>query len=200
MEGLVVASKGTLQNSGDMLLWLDLETTGSDETKDCIIEIGCVLTTADLEPVAEFTSVVQPNAEGLGRMMLNPIVRDMHKANGLLDAVLCINGEEEVPPVHHVTGALLRWLDDNGAKQGKLVLAGSGVGHFDRRFIARFMPQLDRFMRYWCIDIGVIRRAHEMWVGEGPLCHFNDGKTHRALDDARSHLAEAQAFRNHWRP
>ena len=36
----------------DKLLWLDLETTGSDEANDCIIEVGCVLTTHDLIELA----------------------------------------------------------------------------------------------------------------------------------------------------
>lgn len=180
--------------SDDLLLWLDLETTGSDEEKDSIIEVGCVLTTPTLDVLCEHTTLVMPSPLGLGRLMLNPTVRSMHETNGLLDALL----NEDVPPPHAATKFLLEWLDANGAKQGHTVLAGSGVGHFDRRFIKRYMPQLDRFLRYWCIDIGVIRRAHDMWVGT-VVSTANDGKTHRALDDARCHLAEAQAFRDLWR-
>lgn len=177
----------------DTLLWLDLETTGSDESKDSIIEVGCILTTHDLMPLGEFTAVVAPEAEGYGRMMLNATVRKMHDGNGLLWELSEGHGRRP----HEVTKDLLAWLVGCGAKEGHTVLAGSGVGHFDRRFIARFMPQLDPFLRYWVIDIGVIRRAHEMWVGT-TVSSANDGKTHRALDDIRCHLAEAQAFRDLW--
>lgn len=61
------------------------------------------------------------------------------------------------------------------------------------------MPQVSRRCAYWSIDIGVVRRAHTMWVGELPSAGLNESKTHRALDDARVHLAEARAFRDAWR-
>lgn len=178
----------------DHLLWCDLETTGSDEANDSIIEVGCVLTTYDLTELGDFTAVVKPEPLGLGRMLQNEVVRSMHEKNGLLADVLAANDEDRP---HKVVQRLLHWLDCIGAEQGKLVLAGSGVGHFDRRFIARYMPQLHKALRYWVIDIGVIRRAHEMWVGPDPFRH-NDGKTHRALDDVRCHVAEARSFRGLW--
>ncbi len=183
----------------DHLLWLDLETTGSDETAgDCIIEVGCVLTTHDLEEVSEFSHVVQPEPLGLGRMLQNEVVRTMHETNGLLADVLDAKDEDKI---HHVTREILTWLQECGAEQGKLVLAGSGVGHFDRRFIKRWMPQLDKAMRYWCIDIGVVRRAYQMWATvpyETTERGQHPGKTHRALDDARCHLEEARAFARLW--
>jgi oligoribonuclease len=178
----------------DHLLWLDLETTGSDESHDSIIEVGCALSTHDLTVLGEFTAIVKPDAEGLGRMLQNPIVRAMHEKNGLLADVLEATDDDRP---HRVVLRLLEWLDGLGVEKGKVVLAGSGVGHFDRRFIARYMPQLHAVLRYWVIDIGVIRRAHEMWVGPDPF-NLNDGKTHRALDDVRCHVQEAQAFAALW--
>lgn len=179
----------------DLLLWLDLETTGSDVAKDSIIEVGCVLTTTGLDPLGEFQAVVLPEAEGYGRLMLNDFVRGMHTNNGLLEDLAVGLGRKP----HEVTNDLLKWATDLGAEQGRTVLAGSGVGHFDRKFIDRYMPQLSRFLRYWCIDIGVVRRAHEMWVGT-VVSTANESKTHRALDDIRCHLAEAQAFKAAWAP
>jgi oligoribonuclease len=177
----------------DCLLWLDLETTGSDVAHDSIIEVGCILTTTDLVVFGEFQAVVVPEAEGYGRLMLNDFVRGMHTNNGLLEDLTAGLGKKP----HEVTKDLLAWLRSLGASEGRTVLAGSGVGHFDRKFIDRYMPQLSRFLRYWCIDVGVVRRAHEMWVGT-VVSTANDGKTHRALDDVRCHLAEAQAFRDLW--
>jgi oligoribonuclease len=181
----------------DLLLWLDLETTGADESKDSIIEIGCVLTTTDLVHIAESSWLVEPTDEALGRLLRNDIVRRMHETNGLLHEIT----KGSVSPVHKPHEAaklLLGWLRLSGANEGSVVLAGSGVAHFDRRFISRWMPQVDRFLRYWCIDIGVVRRAHEMWTGTPSPSTANEAKTHRALDDARCHLAEARAFRQLW--
>lgn len=177
----------------DHLLWIDLETTGSASDKDCIIEVGAVLTTTDLTELGSFTSLVRPNDRGLGRLMLNKFVREMHTANGLLDELL--NSEAKTP--HDVGQELIAWATDLGAQQGRTVLAGSGVAHFDRRFLDKFMPQVTQLLRYWVIDIGVIRRAHDMWVGT-EVSKANDAKTHRALDDVYCHLEEARAFKALW--
>jgi oligoribonuclease (3'-5' exoribonuclease) len=177
------------------LLWTDLECTGSDEAKDEIIEIGCVLTTYDLVELGTWTAVVQPRPEALGRMMLNDVVRQMHTKNGLLEEVI----NQEGWAVHTATQELLDWLRGHEIKKGDLVIAGSGVGHYDSRFIKKFMPQLmPGYCKYWVIDIGNIRRAWDMWVGTD-VSSANDGKTHRALDDAKCHLEEARAFANLWR-
>lgn len=181
--------------SENMLLWVDLETTGSDVMKDCIIEVGGILTTHDLEEISTFQSLVHPTPGGLGRMMMNDIVREMHQKNGLLDEVIKIG--KEAPRVDETARAMLKWLEGAKAPQGKVVLAGSGVGHFDRAFIQRYMPQLMNYLRYWVIDIGVIRRAHEMWTGEA--MELGGDKGHRAMDDIRHHLSEARMYRDLWK-
>jgi oligoribonuclease len=182
---------GDLQS--DVLLFIDLETTGSNVEHDNIIEIGAILTTTNLDLIDDFTTVVDPSDEALGRMMRNDIVREMHTVNGLLDVVL--KGVGTKP--HQAAADMLNFLRRNDAPEGRTVLAGSGVGHFDRRFIDAYMPPVAHYLRYWCIDVGVIRRAHEMWTGS-TLTSVNDTKTHRALDDARLHLEEARAFRDLW--
>lgn len=175
------------------LLWLDLETTGTDEEHDCILEIGCVLTDIGLNEIARYTTLVRPAAEGYGRMMLNPVVRKMHAQSGLIDDL----EQKEPPPIHKAIPALRTWLWESGAQPGHVVLAGSGVGHFDRRFIRRWAPQLERDLRYWVIDIGVVRRAWEMWTGR-PMEGVFQSKAHRALPDAVDHLSEARRFQAYW--
>ena len=54
--------------------------------------------------------------------------------------------------------------------------------------------ELHAHLHYAPIDVGVLRRTWQMWTG-GDLVTANQDKTHRALDDARCHLAEATAFR-----
>lgn len=115
------------------LLWLDLETTGTDETKDSIIEIGCVLTDADLNEIGTFTMYVEPTDEALGRLLRNEVVREMHAANGLLDLIADPDGAAVRP--HEAASELLGWLDSHSV--GKVAIAGSGVAHFDRRFLDR---------------------------------------------------------------
>jgi oligoribonuclease len=182
------------------LLWMDLETTGLDGDQDDIIEIGCIITTPDLVELGEFTRVVRPSPKGLERLMKNQIVRDMHSSNGLLFEV------QSADSIIAVETELLNWIhetvtdssDEALVEPGSLVLAGSGVGHHDLTFVQYHLPPIADLLTYWVIDVGVLRRAHEMWVGTD-VSAANDAKTHRAIDDIRCHLEEARAFRDLWR-
>lgn len=181
----------------DPMVWLDLETTGSDEDEDEIIEIGCVLTSHDLVEMDTYTQVVRPSKEAIRRLNNVDVVRKMHEANGLLTEIHQYYDELAGPA--EVEADVIAWLTSHGCQPRKTILAGSGVGHFDRRFLRRHMPELDAFFRYWCIDIGSIRRAHRMWVGPtGNISSQNDNKNHRALFDAQCHLAEAQDYAKFW--
>lgn len=178
----------------DHILWMDLETTGSDEANDCIIEVGAIVTTYDLQERSCFTEIVKPFPLGLGRLLQNDVVREMHTTNGLLEDVLRASDAQRP---HLTEQRLLSWLDGLGLSHGGLVLGGSGVGHFDRRFIRKFWPTLNGRLRYWVVDVGVLRRTYEMWVGPDPFRH-NAGKTHRAIDDIRCHVEEARSFASLW--
>jgi oligoribonuclease (3'-5' exoribonuclease) len=125
----------------------------------------------------------------------------MHTPNGLLDE---IDGGRSIAVVEY---DLLLWLCSLGVPTPiwghdvrtapKLTLAGSGVGHFDLPAIREYMPKLAKRLNYYVIDVGTIRRAHDMWVGT-PVSVANDAKTHRAIDDVRCHLEEANAFADLW--
>jgi oligoribonuclease len=192
----------TTTEADKLLLWLDLESTGLDTSNgDEIIEIGCILTTADLRVLGEFEAVVKPSADARVRLSNNQFLVDMHTKNGLLDEI------NDGLPIDQIELDLLHWLDSLGAEVcwltpwypvgQKLTLAGSGVGHFDLPTVRVHMPTLANHLNYYVIDVGTIRRAHDMWIGT-PVSAANDAKTHRAIDDVRCHLEEAKAFAKMW--
>jgi oligoribonuclease len=174
------------------LLWLDLETTGVDEDKDSIIEIGCVLTSGlpGLVVLGEYVEHVRPTDQALGRLLRNDIVATMHTENGLLNEITDLTRTFKHPG--EVQLDVIRWID-NIVDTRSVVLAGSGVAHFDRRFLKAHMPKLDRRLRHWSIDVGVIRRFFAETTGS-TLGPDPSVKTHRALDDAYLHLREAREF------
>ena len=171
----------------DIILWIDLETTGSDDD-DKIIEVGAILTDRDLNEISYFESVISPKdaleqEESYIRMAKNDIVLNMHTNSGLMYDFLAGQGL----PIDEAEDAMLDWLSENGAKDSQHIpLAGSGVGHFDRKYIRRYWPRLDKKLTYWVYDVGVLRRVFELagleWISEQ--------KTHRALDDITFHLDE----------
>ncbi|HEY7821960.1 MAG TPA: exonuclease domain-containing protein [Acidimicrobiia bacterium] len=168
--------------------WIDLETTGTDVTVDQIIEVGLVVTDEELRVLYEDSWVVN---DIQWPPTLSSVVVKMHVANDLLGEVVFASGRDRVG-IGAVDLAVATTLND-WTKNGKIVLAGSGVGHFDRKFIDAHMPETAKRLTYWCLDIGVVRRFAMRVLGEKPQDH--PPKTHRALDDAQLHVEEARYWR-----
>lgn len=165
----------------ELYLWLDLETTGSSVEDNEIIEIGCVLTEPDLTELTWFTTVVN-NGNALN-LIKDPVVVKMHTDNGLISDLP--NGHTQ----EFAEKLLIDWLSLHG-KPYEFILCGSGVGHFDRKFIDKYMPDFSKWLKYYVIDVGVIRRAMRLAGREDLTLKGANNKTHRALDDARLHLEE----------
>lgn len=178
------------------LLWVDLETTGGDEKLDDIIEVGALLTDFELKQIARpFQHVAYPRKSAYDRMMADDVVRAMHEKNGLLEACRDITYS---PSLYMVENLMLKWLSDvEHCEPQTLILAGSGVSHFDQRFIQTQMPRVNELLRYATMDIGVVRRflrmIHMLPRSGNPE---RDPKNHRALDDISLHLEEARQYRN----
>lgn len=182
------------------LLWIDLETTGLSEVYDEIIEIGAIYTDFNLIPLGpNFTVVIEPGEYAIGRLMMEPAVRNMHTENGLLEDIFarkCVKSIEEAET------KLINWLDliiNRSSRKGpmekfRFILAGSGVGHFDRRFIQAYMKRLDKMLAHAPLDVGDVRRLAKLAGFEPSSVPSQDTKTHRAADDILQHLQEAQVY------
>jgi oligoribonuclease len=169
------------------LAWIDLETTGSDEVADDIIEVGLVVTDESLNPREKRSWTVYPNRPGL-LLAMDDVVVDMHTKSGLLADLLKMP-DEYLLKIAHVdevlAGVLESYLTD-----GKIPLAGSGVSHFDMRFIKRYMPETAKLLTYAPYDIGSVRRFLRLAGVE-----ISDANlSHRALDDVEDHIAEARYY------
>lgn len=178
--------------SDHVLLWCDLETAGTDERRDPILEIAAILTDSDLRELATFEVVVKPDldVEDL-RSAAGDVVRVMHDENGLWEE--CADGR----PILWAEQDLIRLITYHSPEK-KVRLAGSGVGHFDRRFIRHQMPSLDTHLDHAPFDVGQVRRFCEL--ANPPLLarvterSARRGRAHRAMSDIRSHLEEARLY------
>lgn len=176
------------------LLWIDLETTGTNEKLDDIIEVGFILTDVTMDhEIAQGSMALQVSEFAWQRMKETPIVWDMHTENGLIEVLEGNNSD--LPTARQYEEFLIKQvLVANEVESHRVMLAGSGVGHFDRKFIKEKFPSLDSYLAYPVIDVGVIRRFYRELCGM-EVSGANDGKTHRALDDIRCHLDEAKWFK-----
>ncbi len=170
-------------------LILDLETTGLDEKVDEILELAVIGTDIELSPIFEFTWVIQtPDLRAtLARIDANPYLSKLHRETGLVRDL----ASESTVSLAHVENVLVQVVQSTSEK---VILSGSGVSHFDQRFLKVNMPALHSRLAHFTIDVGIMRRAYKDWVGVD-LVDANEQKTHRALDDVRCHLDEARAFR-----
>ena len=170
--------------------WVDLETTGSNEDTDQIIEVGVALAESigDEFPYAVASYAVHVDYE---QIKAAPVaVQEMHEKNDLwADAI------RSKVTVTEVDRIIDRWLAAlTGEKpERQFILCGSGVGHFDSRFIRRQMPLFSGWLTYWTIDVGVVRRFLRLCDIDVP--HGEEGKKHRALDDALRHMDEGRLYR-----
>jgi oligoribonuclease len=171
-----------MARSHKYLFWTDLETTGSTLDDNQIIEVGAAITDTDLN-VLSGRSYVLPI---MMKVDMKPVVIEMHTKNGLLKDTMnpFVYTSQDV-----VDYELAQWVREfNGSNH--MLLAGSGVMHFDRQFIKRDLPLLNDRLTYYAFDVGVMRRGYEILLGgeDWPA----DGKTHRAFDDVLFHIEEAK--------
>lgn len=180
----------------DVLAFADLETTGTDEHSGQILEIALVLTDWTLE---ELTGPhawlhVPPGGTRHWREAATPEVRAMHDRTDLWADLweLETNGN---PQTLDTIDRHLETIIRDVAGDAHVVLAGSGVGHFDRRWIRRHLPRFDDRLAYWPLDTGTIRRFLDRLVGlnidrpDVPI-----GLPHRALPDTLQAIEEARLY------
>ncbi|HKY15996.1 MAG TPA: oligoribonuclease [Microthrixaceae bacterium] len=171
-----------------MLVWMDLEMTGLDHTRDVIVEIATLVTDDELEVVAEGPDIVvhQP-VEALGSMQR--IVVDMHTSSGLLEAIAASTVELAE------AGALtLAFIKEHVPEPGSVPLCGNSIG-MDRRFLAAYLPEIEQYLHYRSIDVSTVKELARRWYPD--LSPPKKATSHRALDDIRESVAELKFWREH---
>lgn len=173
------------------IAWLDIETTGSTLEDNALLQIGVVLTDDQLDELASIE--LETNALGAGLLWnMSPVVLKMHAGSGLIEKV-----RKDGQSTTRVDRLLDEWLTEHGIDDQHIPYAGSGVGHFDRKFIERDLPRFSKRLTYWPYDVGTLRRTLRDIVGiDISAIENTDQKPHTALADARLHLAEMRAYRD----
>jgi oligoribonuclease len=167
------------------LVWIDLEMTGLDPETDAIIEIAVVITGADLIPLTQYEAVIWQPESVLERM--TPFVREMHTTNGLLAKVRA----SEIDLREAERKALQRIGQHCALGEG--VLAGNSI-HQDRRFLVKYMPQLEGYLHYRQVDVSSLKVLAQAWYPD--VAKFDKPeKDHTALADIQQSIAELKHYR-----
>ena len=168
------------------LIWIDLEMTGLDPLEDRIIEIATIVTDKNLNTLEEGpTLVIHQSDEKLDAM--DEWCTTQHGKSGLTDRVR--NSSISEATAEAITIAFL----EKYVPAGKSPMCGNSICQ-DRRFLARWMPQLEEFFHYRNLDVSTLKELVNRWapgVGEG----FVKESSHIAMDDIKDSVAELKYYR-----
>jgi oligoribonuclease len=175
--------------SADNLIWIDLEMTGLSPEKDRIIEIATIVTDSRLNTIAEgpVFAIHQPDELLNGMDAWNT---KHHNSSGLVKRVK----ESSVTEADAET-ATLEFLRQY-VSYGKSPMCGNSV-YQDRRFLYRYMPELERFFHYRLIDVSTLKELALRWAPRVYGGLQKDSK-HLALDDIRDSVEELKYYRQHF--
>jgi oligoribonuclease len=172
--------------SGDYLVWIDLEMTGLKPDSDSIIEIATVVTDKDLAVIAEGPVLaIHQSEEVLARM--DEWNQRQHGSSGLLARVRA--SRVSLAEAQRRTLEFLSPLVTPGGSP----MCGNSICQ-DRRFLARLMPDLERFFHYRNLDVSTLKELARRWapaVADG----FAKQGTHLALADIHESIAELRHYR-----
>ena len=138
------------------LIWIDLEMTGLVPEQHRIIEIATIVTDSNLEVLAEgpVLAVHQSDAELAAMDDWNT---RQHGQSGLTQRVRESRlSEAEVE--RQTLEFLAQWVPPN-----KSPMCGNSICQ-DRRFLARWMPGLERHFHYRNMDVSTLKELCQRWA------------------------------------
>jgi oligoribonuclease len=172
-----------------VLVWLDLEMTGLDPDRHVIVEIATLVTDDELEIVAEGPDLViaQP-PEALEAM--DEVVRRMHTSSGLLPLI----GSSTVS-LEEAGEATMAFVREHVPGPRTVPLCGNSIGT-DRRFLARYLPNLEDYLHYRSVDVSTVKELARRWYPDALKARPEKDGRHRALDDIRESVEELRFYRD----
>jgi len=168
---------------------MDLEMTGLDSDRHVIVEIATLLTDDNLELIAEGPDLVvyQP-PEAMAEM--DDFVRKMHTKSGLLPQI-----EASTISLEEAAEQTLAFLEEHISEPRSVPLCGNSIGT-DRRFLAKYVPEIEEFLHYRSVDVSTIKELSRRWFPSTLANAPKKALGHRALDDIRESVAELAYYRS----
>ena len=180
------ANENKSTSSGN-LIWIDLEMTGLDTVNDRIIEIATIVTDKQLNELAEGPVLAIRQSQTTVDAMDEWNTRQ-HGKSGLTERVLA-SEIIAVEAERRTLEFLSSWVES-----GVSPMCGNSICQ-DRRFLAREMPELERYFHYRNLDVSTLKILAQQWA-PGVAAGFVKESSHRALSDIRDSIAELAWYRD----
>jgi len=162
--------------------------TGLDPEVDRLLEIAVVVTGPDLQPRIEgpVFAIHQSDAQ-LDKM--DAWNKGTHGKSGLIDKVRASTITEA-----QAQARVLEFLAQYVAK-GDSPMCGNTIGQ-DRRFLVKYMPQLEAFFHYRNLDVSTLKELAKRWKPDA-YSSFKKAQRHTALADVHESIDELAHYRTH---
>ena len=145
-----------MSNRTTNLIWIDLEMTGLEPDTDKIIEIATIVTDADLNLLEQGpVMAVKQSDEALAAM--DDWNTKTHGNSGLVKRVQ-ESQIDDAAAEQATVEFLKKWVD-----KGASPICGNSIGQ-DRRFLVRYMPDLEAFFHYRNLDVSTLKELAKRWA------------------------------------
>jgi oligoribonuclease len=171
------------------LVWIDLEMTGLDPDNDLIIEIATIITDKNLNILAQ-GPVLAVHQSDAALAAMDDWNQHHHGQSGLIKRVK-ESTIDDAEAERQTLEFIKQWVPERASP-----ICGNSIGQ-DRRFLYRYMPELEAYFHYRNLDVSTLKELAARWAP-----HIKDGfkkqSSHQALDDIIESIEELRYYRDHF--
>ncbi len=176
----------TLAAHADNLIWIDLEMTGLSPERDRIIELAVIVTDAQVTQRVE-GPVIAVHQSDAALDAMDAWNKGTHGKSGLIDRVKASTISDDAAQKQ-----VIAWLSQY-VPAGKSPMCGNTICQ-DRRFLANYMPELERFFHYRNLDVTTLKELARRWK-PAALEGLKKAQSHTALADVHESIDELLHYR-----
>lgn len=163
--------------------------TGLNPDTDRILEIAVIVTDAQLSVQVEGPVLAIHQSDAVLAAM-DEWNQNTHGKSGLIDRV-----RDSAVDEAQASRTIVEFLK-NYVPAGKSPMCGNTICQ-DRRFMARWMPELEAYFHYRNVDVSTLKELARRWRPE-VVSSFKKAQAHTALADIRESIDELRHYRAHF--
>lgn len=137
------------------LIWIDLEMTGLNPNIHRIIEMATLITDEKLNIIAK-GPVIAIHQKKENMQLMNEWNKEIHMKTGLIQRVKESTYNESEAESETIF-FLEKWAPIKSSP-----MCGNSI-YQDRKFLNKYMPKLESYFHYRCIDVSTVKELISRW-------------------------------------